>query len=161
MEVHVPALSPCLWFRDEATEAADLYARVIPGARVVSRADFPDVVAGRGGKPMLVEMEIGGSRLQLLNGARERLFTMGVSLVVMVDTQEELDRVWDGLVADGGREGVCGWLTDRFGVSWQVVPSVMDRLAAEGGERYARAMQALMGMTRLDVAALLAAADRP
>ena len=107
---------------------------------------------------MVVEIELDGSRVMLLNGGPLFPPSPAFSLVAEVDSQEELDRIWDGLLADGGSPSQCGWLTDRFGISWQVVPRLIRELAAEP-ERYSRAMAVVMDMAKLDVAAIRAAAD--
>lgn len=153
---------PCLWFATEAVEAAEHYVSVIPNSRIVAVHATPEAAPGPTGSPMLVDLELDGSRVQALNGGVDFPFSEAVSLVVVVETQDELDRVWAGLLEGGGTEVQCGWLKDRWGLSWQVVPAVLEQIAAEAGtdpERYARAMAAVMGMVKLDVAAIEAAAD--
>jgi predicted 3-demethylubiquinone-9 3-methyltransferase (glyoxalase superfamily) len=142
-------LKPCLWFHAEAEEAATFYASIFPGSRI------EHVMRGAPGAPAVaVAFVLEGRPFLALNGRRSAGFTDAHSFVVGCETQADIDRYWDALT-DGGAEGQCGWLTDRFGVSWQVVPSTMGALlggpdAAAAG----RAMQAMMGMRKLDIAAL-------
>ncbi len=149
---------PCLWFDDRAAAAAALYTALLPRSRVLSTVLSPEAAPGPTGEVMVVEIELDGSRVMLLNGGSLFPPSPAFSLVVEVDSQEGLDRVWDGLLADGGNPSRCGWLTDRFGVSWQVVPRLIRELATEP-ERYARAMEVVMRMDKRDVAAIAAAAD--
>ena len=151
-------ITPCLWFDDQAEEAAAFYTSLFPDSRILSTVPYPEGAPGPTGSVMLVDVEIDGSRLQLLNGGPLFTFSEAISLVVTVDTQEEIDRLWDGLTAGGGEPGQCGWLKDRFGVSWQVAPAGLQEMAADP-ERFARAMQAVLRMTKLDLASMNAAAD--
>ncbi|MDT0164062.1 VOC family protein [Actinotalea sp. AC32] len=150
--------APCLWFDDQAEQAAELYCSLFPNSRIVSTVRYPEGTPGQAGSVMLVTFEIDGFQVQALNGGPHFTFSPAVSLVATVADQEELDRVWDGLLADGGEPSQCGWLTDRFGFSWQVVPQGMEEMASDP-ERYGRAMRAVMGMVKLDIAAIEAAAD--
>jgi predicted 3-demethylubiquinone-9 3-methyltransferase (glyoxalase superfamily) len=141
-------IKTCLWFQADAEDAANFYVSLFPGSRVknVMRAG-PAVVA--------VDFELNGASFLALNGRSTRGFTDASSHVVTCASQEEIDRYWDGLVAGGGEEGQCGWLRDRFGVSWQVVPERMGALLGGPDPAAAgRAMQAMLGMRKLDVAAL-------
>lgn len=156
----VRPLSVCLWFDDRAQEAAELYVSLFPNSRITGSVPYPAGAPGPEGSIMLVDFELDGVRLQGLNGGPHFTFTEAVSLVITVDTQEEIDHYWDVLTADGGEPGQCGWLKDRFGLSWQVTPSGLEELAADPDpERYARAMRAVLTMTKLDLAAIQAAAD--
>lgn len=153
------SLTTCLWFDTQGREAAELYVSVFPRSRILSTVPYPPGTE-RAGQDMLVTFELDGARFQALNGGPDFTFSEAVSIVATVETQEELDRVWDALTADGGREVQCGWVTDRFGLSWQVVPALLDRISLEDDpERYARVMTAMLGMVKLDIAALEAAAD--
>ena len=108
----------------------------------------------------MVEFDLGGQRFQALNGGPQFRFTEAVSLSIACKDAAEVDRYWDGLIADGGEPGRCGWLKDRFGLSWQVVPDGMGTLLSDPDPgRAGRAMQAMMGMTKLDLAAMRVAAD--
>ena len=142
------AIKSCLWFRSEAEEAASFYVSLFPDSKVRS-------VVRAGGSVVAVDFSLGGASFLALNGRQEGGFSDATSHVVTCGSQEEIDRYWDALTRDGGEEGQCGWLKDRFGVSWQVVPDRMGALlggpdpAASG-----RALQAMLGMRKLDVAAL-------
>ncbi|HEY3437677.1 MAG TPA: VOC family protein [Actinotalea sp.] len=151
-------ITPCLWFDSQAEQAAELYVSLFPGARRLSTTLYPEGAPGLAGSVMLVDIELNGSPLQLLNGGPLFPFTEAISLVATVETQDEIDRLWDGLIDDGGQPSQCGWLKDRFGVSWQVVPAGLQEMAADP-ERFARGMQAVLGMTKLDIAQINAAAD--
>ena len=142
-------VTPCLWFHAEAEEAATFYTSVFSDAKVTNvMRGAPDA------PPIAVSFVLDGRPFLALNGRRESGFTDACSLVVNCETQAEIDRYWDALTRDGA-EGRCGWLTDRYGVSWQIVPRAMGALlggadpAASG-----RAMQAMLGMGRIDIAAL-------
>lgn len=150
----------CLWFDTQAQEAAELYVSLFPNSRITGTVPYPAGAPGPEGSTMLVDFELNGMRVQGLNGGPIFTFTEAVSLVITVDTQEEIDRYWDALTADGGEPGQCGWLKDRFGLSWQLVPAGLEELANDPDpSRYERAMQAVLQMTKLDLAAIRAAAD--
>lgn len=108
---------------------------------------------------MTIHMELNGQQFMILNGGPWEAYTGALSLVAPCDTQEEIDRVWDGLLADGGTAQACGWLKDKYGVSWQVVPSMFDKWMTGDPEKSARAMKALWSMVKLDIAAIQAAYD--
>ncbi len=152
---------PFLWFDDGAEEAAALYVSLIPGSRVVDTRTYPEgAPGGMGGKVMSVSFELDGLPVEALNAGPQFRFTEAFSFYVSVTTQDEVDALWDGLLADGGEPSQCGWLKDRFGLSWQIVPTVLDELLQDPDPgRASRAMQAMLGMQKLDVAALRAAAD--
>lgn len=152
------SIAPCLWFDSQAEEAAAFYCSVFPNSRIVSTIPYPEGAPGPAGSVMLVTFELDGVEVQALNGGPHFTFSEAVSLVATVEDQAELDRVWAALLADGGEEAQCGWLKDRFGFSWQVVPRGLEEMAADP-ERYARAMQAMLQMVKIDIAALEAAAD--
>jgi predicted 3-demethylubiquinone-9 3-methyltransferase (glyoxalase superfamily) len=151
---------PNLWFDTQAEEAAAFYCSVFDDARVVDVTHYTEAGPREAGTVLTVEFEIGGQRFIAINGGPQFTFDEAVSFQITCDTQDEVDRYWAALTADGGREGQCGWLTDRFGLSWQVVPAGMQELFGDDDpERARRAMEAMFGMTKLDRAALLAAAD--
>jgi predicted 3-demethylubiquinone-9 3-methyltransferase (glyoxalase superfamily) len=151
---------PNLWFDTQAEEAAQYYIDVFGSGRVVSVARYPEGGPGPVGEVMSVEFEAAGMRLVGINGGPAFTFTEAVSLQVNCADQAEVDRYWDRLVGDGGEESQCGWLKDRYGLSWQIVPAGMDDLFSDPDPgRSQRAMQAMLGMRKLDVAALQAAAD--
>ncbi len=148
-----------LWFDTQAEEAAQFYCSVFPNSRVVSVARYPEGAPGPAGEVMTVEWELDGQRLVGINGGPQFTFSEAVSLAVMCSDQDEIDHYWERL-SDGGEEGPCGWLKDRYGVSWQVVPEGMDDVFSDPDpSRAQRAMQAMLGMGKIDVAALQAAAD--
>ncbi len=150
----MPDIKACLWFQSEAEEAAAFYVSLFPSSSLGS------VMRGAPGSPAFaVDFVLDGRPFLALNGRREPGFTDACSLVVTCETQADIDRFWDAL-SQGGEEGPCGWLTDRFGVSWQVVPRSMGALLGGPDPAAAgRAMQAMLGMRKLDVAALERARD--
>ena len=146
------APNTCLWFRAEAEEAVQHYVGIFPNSHVGK-------VLRAGGAVVAVEFVLDGRPFMALNGRPETAFTDAVSLVVPCETQAEVDRYWDALVA-GGAESQCGWLTDRYGVSWQIVPNEMAALLGDPDPaRAGRAMQAMLGMRKLDVVAIRRARD--
>jgi predicted 3-demethylubiquinone-9 3-methyltransferase (glyoxalase superfamily) len=152
-------ITTCLWFDTQAEEAAEFYVSVFEGSKVLNVSRYGDVGPGPAGQAMTVQFEIGGRTFTALNGGPAFSFTEAVSFVIDCASQEEVDRYWTALT-DGGSESQCGWLKDRYGVSWQVVPSVLGQLVGgpdpEGAQR---AMQAMLGMQKLDIAALQKAYD--
>jgi predicted 3-demethylubiquinone-9 3-methyltransferase (glyoxalase superfamily) len=152
-------ITPNLWFDNQAEEAAAFYCSVFPNSRVVAVARYTDAGPGPAGSVMSVEFELDGSRLVGINGGPEFTFTEAVSLQINCADQQEVDHYWARL-SEGGEEGPCGWLKDRYGLSWQVVPEGMDEVFSDADPKRAeRAMQAMFAMTKLDIAALRAAAD--
>lgn len=154
---------PCLWFDDQAEAAAEFYTSVFDDSRIVQTAPYPKAAEAVSGKPagslMTVDIEIKGTRFQLLNGGPQFTFSEAVSFTFECDTQDEIDSLWDKLVEGGGEHGPCGWLKDRFGVSWQVVPSGWDELVqGNDPEAYERASSALFRMGKIDIAELRRAA---
>jgi predicted 3-demethylubiquinone-9 3-methyltransferase (glyoxalase superfamily) len=143
-------ISPCLWFDGKAEEAAAFYVSLFPDSAVTAITPGPD------GAALLVEFRLAGVRFLALNGGPQFRFTEAVSLSVDCRTQSEVDELWEKLSA-GGEPGHCGWLKDRYGLSWQIVPSALPKLLSDPAKA-GRVMQALMGMTKLDIAALEAAA---
>lgn len=155
----MPSIIPNLWFDTEAEEAAEYYVSLFPNSKVTSVTHYPQDAPRQAGMVLTVAFELDGQPFVAINGGPEFPFTSAVSFEIAVADQAELDRYWDAL-AEGGKEIQCGWVTDRYGVPWQVVPRGMDELFAdEDPQRAARAMKAMLGMVRLDVAALRAAAD--
>lgn len=153
-------ITPCLWFENEALEAARLYTTIIPDSSIdaihIARTDTP---GPKTGSVLLVEFTLAGRSYQALNGGKHEMFNDAVSLSVRCVDQAEVDRFWDALTADGGKPVACGWLKDKYGLSWQVVPQIMiDLMSDPDKEKGQRAMQAMMGMVKLDVAKLQAAA---
>ena len=150
---------PNLWFDTEAEQAAEFYTSVFPDSRIVSKALYPEGAPGPAGTVMTVDFELNGQRFVGINGGPQFRFTEAVSFAITCETQEEVDRYWE-ILTDGGEESQCGWLKDRYGLSWQVVPVGMEEVFADPDpERAQRAVQAMLGMRKLDLAALRAAAD--
>ena len=144
-------IRPYLWFDTQAMEAAEFYASLFDDSRV-------DAVPG-GGPATFVSFRLAGVEYLALNGGPQYRFTEAVSLYVAADTQDEIDRLWEALTADGGEPGRCGWLKDRFGLSWQIVPPVLEELLSDPDRAKAdRVLQAMLRMQKLDVAELEAAA---
>lgn len=153
------AIIPNLWFDTEAEHAAEFYVSVFDDARIVNVTRYPEGAQRPAGTVMTVDFEIGGQRFTGINGGPQFTFDEAVSFQITCDTQEEVDRYWEALT-EGGSEGPCGWLKDRFGLSWQVVPAGMEELFADPDtSRVSRAMAAMFTMRKLDIAALRAAAD--
>jgi predicted 3-demethylubiquinone-9 3-methyltransferase (glyoxalase superfamily) len=150
---------PNLWFDTEAEEAADFYISVFKNSRIVGVTHYTEAGPRDAGMVMTVEFELDGQRFVGINGGPDFKFDEAVSFEIKCETQEEIDYFWERL-SDGGEEGPCGWLKDRYGLSWQVVPTGMEELFADPDpERAKRAMQAMLGMSKLDIAALRSAAD--
>ena len=152
-------IRPNLWFDTQAEEAAAFYCSVFDNSRIVGVARYPEGAPGPAGTVMTVEFELDGQRFIGINGGPQFTFSEAVSFMITCQTQEEIDYYWERLT-DGGEEGPCGWLKDRYGLSWQVVPAGMDELFADPDtSRADRAMKAMLGMRKLDIAALRSAAD--
>ncbi|SDQ78069.1 Glyoxalase superfamily enzyme, possibly 3-demethylubiquinone-9 3-methyltransferase [Quadrisphaera sp. DSM 44207] len=151
---------PNLWFDTRAEEAAQFYTSVFDGSRIVRVARYPEGAPGPAGSVMTVEFELEGQRFVGINGGPHFPFTEAVSFQVTCRDQEEVDRFWSALLAGGGEESRCGWLKDRYGLSWQVVPEGMEELFEDPDPaRAQRAVQAMLQMRKLDLAALRRAAD--
>jgi predicted 3-demethylubiquinone-9 3-methyltransferase (glyoxalase superfamily) len=150
---------PNLWFDTEAEEAAAFYTSVFKNSRIVNVTHYTEAGPRQAGMVMTVEFELDGQRFVGINGGPEFKFDEAVSFQINCETQDEVDFFWEQL-SEGGKEGPCGWLADRYGLSWQVVPTGMDELFADPDpERAERAMQTMLKMGKLDIAALRAAAD--
>ena len=150
---------PNLWFDTEAEEAAGFYTSVFENSRIVNVTRYTEAGPRAAGTVMTVEFELDGQRFIGINGGPEFTFDEAVSFQISCETQEEVDYYWERL-SEGGEEGPCGWLKDRYGLSWQVVPAGMEELFADPDPKRAeRAMQAMLGMGKLDIAALRNAAD--
>lgn len=157
----MPKTSIFLWFNNQAEEAARFYTSLFENSRILDSVLIPN--AGPDGMEtlQLVEFEINGQSYTAFNGGPHFTFNESISIVVKCDTQEELDKYWNSLTADGGTESQCGWLKDRFGVSWQIVPTILPQLMRKGDMRHAQSMmQALRTMKKLDIAKLQEAYDR-
>jgi predicted 3-demethylubiquinone-9 3-methyltransferase (glyoxalase superfamily) len=156
----MPKIIPNLWFDTESEEAAAFYVSVFPNSRVVGVTQYPEDAPREAGMVMTVEFELDGQRIVAINGGPQFTFDEAMSLQIDCADQEEVDYYWSRLTADGGSEGPCGWLKDRFGLSWQVVPTGMDAVFGDPDpERARRAMAAMLKMSKIDVAELQRAAD--
>jgi predicted 3-demethylubiquinone-9 3-methyltransferase (glyoxalase superfamily) len=156
-------ITPCLWFDDQGEEAARFYTGIFPNSKIVAVTRYSEagqeIHGKKPGSVMTVEFELNGQPFSALNGGPMFQFNEAVSFQVNCDTQAEIDHYWENLSAGGDpKSQQCGWLKDKFGVSWQVVPSVLPGLLTDPAKA-GRVMTALLKMTKLDIAALQAAAD--
>ena len=157
----MPKVATCLWFERDAEAAAEFYCSLLPDSRVDrvwhAGADYP---AGKAGDPILVEFTLAGQAMQGLNGGTPMAeFSSAASIAVETADQAETDRLWAALTGDGGKEVQCGWLNDRWGIPWQIVPKRLNELMTDPDRgRAKRAMEAMMKMVKIDIAALDAAA---
>ena len=154
-------ISPCLWFDGQAEAAARFYTAVFPNSRIDhitrSSADYP---GGKTGDVLFVEFTLADLSYQALNGGQHDVFNDAISLSVTCQDQAEVDRIWDALTADGGKPVQCGWLKDKYGVSWQIVPqALVAMLRDKDAQKSKRAMAAMMQMVKLDIAMLQKAFD--
>lgn len=147
---------PHFWYAREAEEAARLYTSIFPDSRVVHVATMhSDSPSGPGGTVKVVDFVLFGQRFQALTAGPHHEFNDAISMVVMCDNQVELDRYWNALLEAGGKPQACGWLIDRFGVRWQIVPAIMDQLMMDPDvARAKRTTDAMLKMVKLDIAAL-------
>lgn len=161
-------ITPCLWFDQKAEEAVNFYLSVFKDGKILSKSYYPEIPTDElptphwpePGSVLTVEFELFGQNYTALNGGPEFKFTEALSLMVDCKTQEEVDTYWAALTADGGKEVQCGWLTDKYGLSWQIVPSVMAELMTSPDKAVqARVMRAMLKMIKLDIAALQKAAE--
>jgi predicted 3-demethylubiquinone-9 3-methyltransferase (glyoxalase superfamily) len=149
-------ISPCLWFDGEAEEAAKFYVSLLPDSRIETvQRNVIDGPSGKAGSVLVVEFTVAGQRFMALNGGMRFEYTHAISLKIDCNDQAEVDRLWDGLLAGGGQAERCGWLKDRYGVSWQIVPTALPKyLGGADREGAKRAMAAMMQMIKLDIAGL-------
>ena len=166
---HVSKIEPCLWFDDRAEEAANFYVSVFSARRatmpdggeskILGVSRYGEAGPGPAGSVMTVEFLLEGQEFLALNGGPEFTFTPAISLIVNCETQEEVDQLWETL-SEGGRKGEGGWLEDRYGVCWQVGPTVLTELLDDPNpERSQRVMRAMLEMSKLDIARLRRAAE--
>ncbi|MPY84761.1 MAG: VOC family protein [Actinophytocola sp.] len=148
-------ITPFLWFVDQAEQAAEYYTSIFPDSRIVDISYYNEAGPGTPGKVMTVTLELAGQRFVALNGGPHDEFNDAISLAVDCASQQEVDELWDKLTADGGRPVACGWLKDRYGVSWQIIPSPLLELVNDPDpERAMRVTKAMLGMTKLDIESL-------
>jgi predicted 3-demethylubiquinone-9 3-methyltransferase (glyoxalase superfamily) len=159
-EGHIQKISPFLWFDNQAEQAAKFYVSVFPNSKIVGVSRYGDGGPGPKGTVMTVTFELHGQRFIALNGGPQFTFTEAISFSVDCKTQEEVDRYWEKL-SDGGEEGPCGWLKDRYGLSWQINPTVLGQMLSDPDpEKAKRAMEAMLKMKKIDIAALERAYNR-
>jgi predicted 3-demethylubiquinone-9 3-methyltransferase (glyoxalase superfamily) len=145
---------PCLWFADQAEEAVRFYMSIFPNSKIVETAHYGEGGPRPKGSVLIVKFQLDGQELLALNGGPQFKFTEAISLVVNCETQAEVDRMWEAL-SQGGEKGQCGWLKDKFGLSWQIVPTVLGGMLSDPDPaRSARVMQAVLRMTKLEIKAL-------
>jgi predicted 3-demethylubiquinone-9 3-methyltransferase (glyoxalase superfamily) len=150
-------IKPFLWFENQAEEAARFYTSIFRDAKLGAIAHYPEGSPGPAGQVMTVEFRIEGQDFVALNGGPQFKFTEAISFVVQCEDQDEIDYYWERLLADGGKPQQCGWLKDRFGVSWQVVPTRLERFFGDANKAR-RVMPALLKMVKLDIRQLEEAA---
>ena len=151
-------IATCFWFDTQAAEAADFYVSLFDNSRILHTARYGKNEHGIEGSVMLVRFSLAGVEFAALNGGPVFTLSEAASLVVTCDDQAEIDRLWAALLADGGTESRCGWLKDRFGMSWQIIPAQLAAMMRDGdAAANARLMQALLKMVKLDIATLEAA----
>ncbi|MET0384386.1 MAG: VOC family protein [Polyangiales bacterium] len=155
----MPKLTPSLWFDDQAEAAAKFYTSVFKNSKIVSTTRYPNAGQEIHGKPagsvMTVLFELDGQPFTALNGGPQFKFDEAISFEIECDTQQDIDFYWEKLTADGGSPGPCGWVKDKFGLSWQVVPKLLQELGKDTNpEKDARVMAAMMKMGKIDIAAL-------
>jgi predicted 3-demethylubiquinone-9 3-methyltransferase (glyoxalase superfamily) len=147
-------ITPCLWFDTEGEDAARFYTSVVANSKIGTIARYGSAGPRPEGTVMTVSFELDGREFLALNGGPEYTFSEAISFQVSCETQEEVDAYWSKL-SEGGEEGPCGWLKDRFGVSWQIVPTALPRLlGGPDAERSRRVMQAMLGMKKIEIAEL-------
>ena len=146
-------ITPCLWFDGKAEEAAEFYVSLLPDSRVDKVWRSPaDTPSGPAGMVLTVDFTVAGQPLQGLNGGPDFTFSEAISFGIECEDQAEVDRLWDTLTADGGEPGPCGWLKDRFGLSWQIVPRELNQMMEDPDpDRARRAMEAMLQMGKIEV----------
>ena len=160
-------INPYLWFNDQAEDAANFYVEVFnnrpgthPAAKVLGVSRYGEAGPGKPETAMTVNFELDGLEFVALNGGPQFTFTEAISFLVQCDTQEEVDHLWDTFTKDGGEESQCGWLKDKYGLSWQIIPNrLMELLGDPDPGRSQRAMEAMLKMQKIDIATLERAAD--
>jgi predicted 3-demethylubiquinone-9 3-methyltransferase (glyoxalase superfamily) len=147
-------ITPFLWFNDNAEEVVNFYVSIFRNSRIVSMSRYPEGTPGPAGKVMTATFQLEGQEFIALNGGPEFKFNEAISFFVNCETQEEVDRLWDKL-SEGGEKGQCGWLKDKYGVSWQIVPTTLGQmLQDQDPQRSQNVMQAMLKMTKIDVETL-------
>ena len=154
-------ITPFLWFDKEAEEAANFYVSLFKNSKINSDSRYGDAGPGPKGSVMIVNFELEGQQFTALNGGPHYKFTPAISLFVNCETQQEVDQLWDKL-SEGGRKDRCGWLQDKWGLSWQIIPTALMRLMSDPDrQKSARVMQAMLQMDKIDIQRLEQAASQP
>lgn len=154
-------ITPYLWFNDQAEEAVHFYVSVFKNSTVISMNRFEDGRPGQEGMVMTATFELDGQEFMALNGGPQFAFTEAISFFVNCETQAEVDELWEKLI-EGGEESQCGWLKDKFGVSWQIIPSALGKmLQDEDSEKSKRVVEAMLQMRKIDIKILQQAYERP
>ena len=147
-------ITPFLWFDDKAEEAMNFYVSVFKNSKIVSVNRYGEAEPGQKGKVMTATFQLNGQEFMALNGGPEYRFTEAISFFVNCETQQEVDELWEKL-SDGGEKGQCGWLKDKYGVSWQIVPTALGQMLGDRDpQRSQNVMQAMLQMTKIDIATL-------
>ena len=155
----MPRITPFLWYETQAEEAATFYTSIFPNSKILKIARYPEGGPGPAGGVMTVEFELDGQRMTALNGGPHFKFNEAISLVIDCKDQAEVDHYWTKLTAGGGQESMCGWLKDKFGLSWQVTPAILIKLTTDPDKAKAeRVFKAMMTMRKIDIPTLLKAA---
>lgn len=153
-------ITPFLWFDNQAEEAVHLYTSIFKNSKILSTARYGDAGPGPKGSVMTMRFQLEGQEFVALNGGPIFHFTEAISLYVDCESQQEVDDLWKKLTANGGQESRCGWLKDKFGLSWQIIPSALTRMLTDkDSAKSRRAMQAMLQMSKIDIARLQAAYD--
>lgn len=148
-------ITPFLWFNDNAEEAVNHYVSIFAKSRIVSEQRYGEGAPGKKGSLMTCSFQLEGHDFIALNGGPQFKFTEAISLFVSCTTQEEVDTLWGKLLSGGGAESQCGWLKDRFGLSWQIIPTaLMELMGDKNPQKAQKVMQAMLGMKKIDIAAL-------
>jgi predicted 3-demethylubiquinone-9 3-methyltransferase (glyoxalase superfamily) len=156
----MPRITPNLWFDTQTKEAAEFYLSVFPNSKITNVTHYGEAGPRPAGMVLTVDFVLDGQEYTGLNGGPQFIFDEAISLLINCADQDEVDYYWNAL-SEGGEEGQCGWLKDKYGLSWQVVPDELEKLVTDPDDgRAQRAMKAMLGMQKLDVAALRAAADQ-
>jgi predicted 3-demethylubiquinone-9 3-methyltransferase (glyoxalase superfamily) len=156
----MPRITPNLWFDTQAKEAAEFYVSVFPNSKITNITHYGEAGPRPAGMVLTVDFVLDGQEYTALNGGPQFIFDEAISLLINCADQDEVDYYWNAL-SEGGEEGQCGWLKDKYGLSWQVVPDELEKLVTDPDEgRAQRAMKAMLGMQKLDLSALRAAADQ-
>ncbi|UQI45504.1 VOC family protein [Streptomyces sp. HU2014] len=156
----MPKITPNLWFDTQSKEAAEFYCSVFPNSKINNIMYYGEAGPREPGTVMTVDFELDGQKYTAIDGGPEFTFNEAVSFLINCDGQQEVDHYWEKLTADGGQEIQCGWLKDRFGLCWQVWPTQADAILGDPDkERSDRAVRAMLGQKKIDLAALRAAAD--